>query len=132
MSVRMLSSEEIGVISSFIDFDIVKSLLNQMYDFDEGEEGEHPTAAFWSNRRRLSLWLIRANSIAVHDRYGRWLPMPEELTLFTAFTRKANDEKYRKAISSFIYQLDDVEKDAVVSLIKSALIEQRKRLGINE
>ena len=132
MSVRMLSKEEIGLVSSFIDFDIVKALLNKMYDYEEANEDEHANVSMWNNRRKLAMWLVRANSIAVHNRYGRWLPAPTELMFYAAPYRKGSDREYKNAISNFLYQINEVEKDVVVGLVKSALVEQSKRLKIEQ
>jgi hypothetical protein len=55
-----------------------------------------------------------------------------ELMFYAAPHRKKNDEEYKNAISSFLYQLDEVEKDIIVGLVKSALVEQRKRLQIEK
>jgi len=131
MSVRMLSREEIGLISSYIDQDILRSTLSSVYDWQAENEGMATHQDLIRNRRAFAMWLARINAIAVNLRYGVMLPAPFETVFYNNATKKRNADEYFRALNSMIYQLEETD-DVIGGLFKRAVMEQIRRLGENE
>lgn len=136
MSVRLLTREEIGLISSYIDIDIMSQVLKNVYDFDDASDDVpagkgSQTIVNVNNRKRFALWLSRINSIIVNERYGVVLPAPTECLFYTPRYKKQYHENYVRSLASMLYQLDEANDD-ISRIFKRALRLQLKRLGEDE
>ena len=122
MSVRLLDREEIGIIASFIDYEIVREVLKKVYDYKPASELNE----IIDNRKRFAKWLFRANAIAVSMRYGVVLPTIDEIVMYSTANKKRNADAYQRALSAFVYQIED-ENDIYSTLMKNAVMKELEK-----
>lgn len=122
MSVRLLDREEIGIIASFIDYEIVREVLKKVYDYKPASEYDE----ILDNRKRFAKWLFRANAIAVSVRYNVVLPTIDEIVMYSTANKKRHADAYKNALTAFVYQIDE-QNDIYSTLMKNAVMRELEK-----